>query len=112
MFKSIEFIKYDANSELYVDKLTDSEFVCEISALKFLPAVEHRWTNVIISEYKKRNLLILPNLFLYNIYLCKKYDLVFIKLLESQNKYCKEMRFDTDYYYKLKEIYEKHKSFI
>ena len=71
---------------------------------------------MVITEYKKRNLSILPNLFLCNLYMCKEYDSSFEELIKSQNenidKYYPNINFNALYYNELKNMWLKNKAFL
>jgi len=110
MFKSIEYIRYDQLSYSYIYKLIDSDFECTVSAASSSPTA--RRALAIISEYKRRNLPVLSNLFLYNLYICKKYNYSFEESLEYQNKYVDKyypnIKFSNIYYNDLKNMWDKY----
>ena len=126
MFKSIDYLRNDKDTNFYVYKLIDTEFECEVLSaedkneweaaslepvLEIVPAI-----TAIALEYKKRNSSheeIVKNLFEYNLHLCDKYKSDFEYMLNWQRAYLdahfEDINFSKLYYQDLKDMWDKHK---
>lgn len=116
MFKSIEYITCTYNNKTdkynYYYHLKDSDFECDISVSA--PSLVRAEVVAGATEYHKRGLDVVKNIYLLNLYLQKgRYsNLSFIQILDYQNKYIDKycpidgISFSEDIYPKVKELYE------
>lgn len=125
MFKSIEFLRYNNKSNSAIYKITDTDFECEVSILS-RSTLRTSWgahvegaareASAVAIEYQKRNISVIKNLFKCNLYLSYKYNCDFLSVLEWQkiytNLFYKHINFSEIHYYKLKEMWNKHKVFL
>lgn len=111
MFKSITYLRDDKETNSYIYKFIDTEFVCDVIA----PA---SWASsspalAILMEYEKRNLYALTNIFKCNLCLSKEYNYTFEEILNLQRKYSDkyypELHFNEKYYNELKNMWDKYK---
>lgn len=123
MFKSITYLRYDEESNLYFYRLIDTDFECEVSADSSTVAAAPPAASLVVTiaatvvaEYERRKLPALPIFFKCNLYLNTKSDLTFEDILKFQHKYMDkyypEIYFNEKYYDKLKDMWHKCKLFM
>ena len=127
MLKSISLSNYDYNKKLFIFKLIDDKFECDvevIDAFETLIAYHVHITTgeaiiAIITEYQKRDYTsydINKNLFKCIICLSDKYECSFDEILNWQyiylDEYYKDINFNEKYYQNIKGMWDNHKVFM